>query len=209
MGLEIRLVNIETTNSFTVFYKTGSTLGDINTGFSSYGGVYPASTTQVVVSGVTLYFETQYWFKIVDQVTNNYTIQNIKTHTSSYYVGPTPTPTSSATSTPLPTSTPVSTSSPTSTPSPTSTSVPTPTPTPTYDCGTLTVNLEYIVPTPTPTPTVDPCDGAPAYGTPTGNIQTVDESNCGGSCGGDCCIETEYHDGCYGYYYDYSCQPCP
>jgi len=98
MGLNIRLHNIDLENNFTLFYKTGTTLGSHVSGFSAYsigansGVIYTGSTYRdydvnpIVFTGAT--FNTQYWFKFVytgETTDTGYLIQNIYTHDSIYY----------------------------------------------------------------------------------------------------------------------------
>jgi hypothetical protein len=130
MGLKIRLYNIVSSNSYTVRYKSGTSAWPEydNATFTLYNTGLTASTIEID----NLMFDTQYWFKIIDETSNRYIIKNINTHSSvafpCYDLVPIPTSTPvPPTSTPVPpTSTPVT---PTSTPvTPTSTPVP-PTPT--------------------------------------------------------------------------------
>ena len=157
MGLDIRLHNITAANPFTLSYKTGATLNNALTGFTSYsigsnlsGGRYYTSTTGVTSGTLRNYnthpiiftgasFDTQYWFKMTDSITSGYTIGNIITHECCYYPCGCLTPTSTPTSTP----------------------------TPTADCGTITLNLECIGVTPTPTPTSTPTETPTPTSTPT------------------------------------------
>lgn len=170
MGIHIRLVNLVTTNNFTLSYKTGETLGDVDSGFTTYGGTYAAGTTEVIVSGITINTNTQYWFKIRDVVTDDYTIQNIKTHNLYYFgISPTatPTPTPTMSSTPTPTPTPTLSPTPTSTPTPTASSTPIPTATPTETSTPVPTATPTTVPTSTPTPTVSPTPTKTPTPTPT------------------------------------------
>jgi len=144
MGLNIRLHDIDFVNNFTLFYKTGTTLGSHSDGFTQYSvganesGVY-TTTEPIIFTGAS--FDTQYWFKFIYTGETNdtgYVIQNIHTHESIYYsdcieceVTPTPTPTETPTPTPTETPTPTPTETPTPTPTETPTPTPTETPTPT------------------------------------------------------------------------------
>jgi hypothetical protein len=100
MGLNIRLHNINLKNNFKLSYRIGNTSGDVNTinsGYTNYtigatlsgNTVYPSSdvrdyeTNPIIFTGAT--FNTQYWFKFLDQTTGLYTIENINTHESKYY----------------------------------------------------------------------------------------------------------------------------
>ncbi len=159
MGLVIKLNNIISPNAFTVSYKTGPNPYPLDSGFTSYGGTYSAGTTLVVVSGITINFNSSYWFKITDNVTNRYIIENVETNDPIAYMSCCPIPVATAicyhecyppsnvdadciglTPTPTPTPTPVcdvptdvtaecTTIEPTQTPTPTPTATPTPTPT--------------------------------------------------------------------------------
>jgi len=161
MGLNVRIYNVSSPNPFTLSYKSGDTPGDVSSGFTNYGGTYQSSlvrdyyTNPIIVTGLT--FDTHYWIKIVDIVTNNYIIEDIYTNVKEFYkcfvITPTPTPSNTPTSTPTPTpsNTPTPTSTtipPTPSPSPSSTPTPTPTPTSTPVPPTSTPSS-----TPTPTPT--------------------------------------------------------
>lgn len=128
MGLKIRLYNIVSSNSYTVRYKSGNSAYPENddSSFIFYNSGLTVSNIEID----NLMFDTQYWFKIIDETSNRYIIKNINTHSSvafpCYDLVPTPTNTPTNTSTPTPTST----STPTPTSTPTSTSTPTPTSTP-------------------------------------------------------------------------------
>lgn len=174
MGLNIRLYGINSPKAFTLSYKTGKTAGDdsvIATGYTSYGSLYPASTSRNYTTDPIIFtnasFDTQYWFKLTytgDTGDVNYVIENIFTNEaevydncinycyfpnvgSAVYIAPTPTPS------PTPSPTPncdfsggsaVVVIGPTPTPNPTATpNSPTATPTPTTS------------PTPTPTTNIE------------------------------------------------------
>ncbi len=181
MGLNIRLYGINSPKAFTLSYKTGKTAGDesvIATGYTSYGSLYPNSSSRNYTTDPIIFtnasFDTQYWFKLTytgDTGDVDYIIENIFTNEAEVYdncinycyfpnVGfatfvppPTPTPTSTGTPTPTPTTSPTPTPSPTATPV-----VPTPTPTSTAGPGptaTPTPTATAVVPTPTPTATTE------------------------------------------------------
>ena len=164
MGLVIKLNNIISPNAFTVSYKTGPNPYPLDSGFTSYGGTYGAGTTLVVVSGITINFNSSYWFKITDNVTNRYIIENVETNDQIAYMDCCPQPVgltaycyhscypptiNSITCVGLATPTPTATPTATPTPTPTATATPTPTPTATTEGPTPT-------PTVTPTPTATP-----------------------------------------------------
>lgn len=165
MGLVIRLHDIASPNQFKVYYKQGISPYPMNSGYSLYG-TFSAGTTTVNVSGITINFNSNYWFKIEDQTTGRYIIENIETNDPIAYMDCCPQPvslgavcyhscypptinsiscTGLADPTPTPTSTPTPT--PTATGLPPSTATPTPTPTATLVAATAT---------PTPTPTATP-----------------------------------------------------
>ncbi len=148
MGLVIKLNNIISPNAFTVSYKTGPNPYPLDSGFTSFGGTYSAGTTLVVVSGITINFNSTYWFKITDTVTNRYIIENIETNDPIAYTTCCEVPTGISAVCVIPT---------TPTPTPTAT----PTPTPTIACEVPTDITAYcsdesITPTPTPTATPTP-----------------------------------------------------
>jgi hypothetical protein len=147
MSLNVRLHSIVTTNEFSVYYKSGDTLGNPNSGFTYYNS-YTGGTTGLVISGVTLSLNTKYWIKIVDEVTKKYIIENIYTHESCFYdcfdTTPTPTPTKTSV-TPTPTKTSGLTNTPTPTPTKTiGGTTPTPTQTPTSS-GTCNKIKDLVV----------------------------------------------------------------
>ena len=189
MGLIIEIKNIQVSNNFKLFYKEGRTPGssseqaDLSWG-TQYGSVYPNTTTSIPIEFVsctgttcvgidTNPFGKQYWFKLLDTVTNSYIIENIYIHERVFYESciptPTPTPTITITPTHTPTLTPTLTITPTifvdctftggsasetsSNPTPTPTITPTITPTLTVT-PTLTITpTQTITPTLTITPT--------------------------------------------------------
>ena len=156
MGLVIRLHDIVSPNQFKVYYKQATSPYPMNSGYSLYG-TFAAGLTTVNISGITINFNSNYWFKIEDQVTGRYIIENIETNDpiaymdccpqpiglgavcyhscypptiNSLYCGdvlPTPTPTPTSTPTPTPTGDPTLTPTPTPTATPTATPTPTPT----------------------------------------------------------------------------------
>jgi len=146
MGLKIRLFNIVSNNTYTLRYKSGASAWPEydDTTFILYNTGLTSSTIEID----NLMFDTQYWVKIIDEISNRYIIKNINTHSSDvfpcYDLVPTPTPTPTRTPTPTPTKTPTSTPTKTPTSTPTPTLTPTPTKTPT------------LTPTPTKTPTLTP-----------------------------------------------------
>jgi hypothetical protein len=164
MGLVIRLHDIVSPNQFKVYYKQATSPYPMNSGYSLYG-TFAAGTSTVNISGVTINFNSNYWFKIEDQTTGRYIIENIETNDPIAYMDCCPQPVglgavcyhscypptiNSITCVGLvaPTATPT----PTPTPTPTATAIPptaTPTPTPTATAIPSTA-------TPTPTPTATP-----------------------------------------------------
>jgi len=146
MGLKIRLFNIISSNTYTLRYKSGASAWPEydDTTFTLYNTGLTSSTIEID----NLMFNTQYWFKIIDEISNRYIIKNINTHSSEsfpcYDLVPIPT------STPLPTSTSIP---PTNTP--TSTSIP-PTNTPTSTSIPPTNTIVLPTPTNTETPTITP-----------------------------------------------------
>ena len=89
MGLKVRLKNIESVNGFKVYYKEGRTPGqNQTTGFVQYLSVFPSSTTTITIDIEDIVpnpYGKQIWFKIVDNVTQNYIIENIYIHENEYY----------------------------------------------------------------------------------------------------------------------------
>ena len=188
MGLVIRLHDIVSPNQFKVYYKQATSPYPMNSGYSLYG-TFSAGTTTVNVSGITINFNSNYWFKIEDQSTGRYIIENIETNDPIAYMDCCPQPvslgavcyhscypptinsiscTGLADPTPTPTPTPTSapaTATPTPTPTPTSPpSTATPTPTPTDVPGVTATATPTPTPTATPTPyylLLSRCDSAP------------------------------------------------
>lgn len=166
MGVIIEIKNIVSPNNFKLFYKEGRTPGSVSeqespTWGTQYGEIYMGGTTSINVE-VDNPYGKQYWFKMLDIVTNSYIIENIYIHELDFYTKcftPTPTITPTFTPTLTPTFTPTvtivadctfnggSASQTFNTPTPTPTLTPTITP-------TFTLTPTYtITPTFTPTPT--------------------------------------------------------
>jgi len=132
MSLYIRLHNIISPNNFSLYYKSGESVGNPNSGFTYYNS-YTGGTTGLVISGATFSFNTKYWIKIVDDVTKKYIIENIYTHESCFY------DCFDVTQTPTPTQTPTIPSTQTQTPTQT------PTPTPTKATVDSCVQVSYVL----------------------------------------------------------------
>ncbi len=155
MSLVIKLKNIVSPNPFTVSYKSGITPYPLDSGFTSYGGTYSAGTTFVNISGVTLNFNTTYWFKITDTVTNRYIIENIETNDPIAYTNCCPQPEDiNAVCVSIICNPPTGVSAicsdgvtPTPTPTPTATPICNP------PTGVSAICSDGVTPTPTPTPT--------------------------------------------------------
>jgi len=177
MGLVIEIKNIVSPNNFKLFYQNGRTPGSVSeqenpTWGAQYGSVFAGGT-----SSITIDFDVevdpnpygkQYWFKILDTVTNSYIIENIYIHELDFYTKCfTPTPTVTPTYTPICNfsgGSAISNLTPTPTITPTHTPIcnfsggsavqtnTTPTPTPTIT-PTFTITPTY---TPTITPTGEP-----------------------------------------------------
>lgn len=173
MGLVIRLHDIVSPNQFKVYYKQATSPYPMNSGYSLYG-TFAEGITTVNISGITINFNSNYWFKIEDQVTGRYIIENIETNDPIAYMDCCPQPiglgavcyhscypptiNSLYCGDVLPTPTPTPTSTPTPTPTPTGAPTLTPTPTPTLTGPTAT---------PTPTPTSTPTSTPTVTPTPT------------------------------------------
>jgi hypothetical protein len=135
MGISIRLINISGTTSYSVGYST-SPYGPFTTALTG-------TTSTATISGAPFEFDTQYYIKLTNLVTNRYIIENIYIHDSKAYplydtidfdlsavcVPPPLTPTATPTQTRTPTPTPTLTASigltPTATPTLTLTQTPT------------------------------------------------------------------------------------
>lgn len=78
MGLNVIVYNIDAENNYKVEYRKSG-----YTGSYTYAGTYLQSTTALTLTN--LEFDTCYYIKITDVVTNQYVIQTIKTHDSKYY----------------------------------------------------------------------------------------------------------------------------
>jgi hypothetical protein len=176
MGLVIRLHDIVSPNQFKVYYKQATSPYPMNSGYSLYG-TFAAGTSTVNISGVTINFNSNYWFKIEDQTTGRYIIENIETNDPIAYMDCCPQPVGLGAvcyhscypptinsiscvglADPTPTPTPTPTSTPTPTPTATlvaPTATPTPTPTSTLPGPTATPTPTPTS-TPTPTPTITP-----------------------------------------------------
>jgi hypothetical protein len=160
MGVSIRLINISGSTSYSVAYSTSP--------YGSFTTALTGTTSTATISGAPFEFDTQYYIKLTDLVTNRYIIENIYIHDSKAYpfydtidfdlsascvppaVTPTATPTLTLTSTPTQTLTASIGLTSTPTPTLTLTKTPTQTPTPTTSlaeplpgCGD-TVSGTYI-----------------------------------------------------------------
>ena len=188
MGLNIRLYGINSPKAFTLSYKIGKTAGNesvIATGYTSYGSLYPASSSRNYTNDPIIFpdasFDTQYWFKLTytgDTGDVNYYIQNIFTNEAEVYdncinccyfpnvgtasfVHP-PTATPAATPIPTPSATPAATPIPT--PSATPGATPNPTATATAPAPTATATATAPAPTASataPAPTASATAPAP------------------------------------------------
>ena len=147
MGVIIEIKNIVSPNNFKLFYQEGRTPGSVSeqespTWGSQYGEIYMGGTTSINVE-VDNPYGKQYWFKMLDIVTNSYIIENIYIHELDFYTKCfTPTPTITPTFTPTLT--------------PTLTPTFTPTITIVADCTFSGGSALQTNETPTPTPTLTP-----------------------------------------------------
>lgn len=101
MGLVIRLHGINCENDFTLSHCKGDNPMKIL--FNNYEGiigVYDSNVTEINVTNTVFEYDTQYWFKIRDNVTQKWVIKNIFTNKSSNFhdciicdINPNPTPT--------------------------------------------------------------------------------------------------------------------
>jgi hypothetical protein len=82
MGVVLRLHDISIKNDYYVYYKESLTLGDENNGFVKYGNLIKKENNNIILSGITFNFNSNYWIKIVDSVTKDYVIKNIAIHES-------------------------------------------------------------------------------------------------------------------------------
>ena len=135
MGVSIRLINISGSTSYSVAYSTSP--------YGSFTTALTGTTSTATISGAPFEFDTQYYIRLTDLVTNRYIIENIYIHDSKAYplydtidfdlsascVPPPLTPTATPTATPTLTLT--ASIGLTSTPTPTLTLTKTPTLTPT------------------------------------------------------------------------------
>lgn len=95
MGLVIRIYDIASPNDFTVSIKKGDTAYPLDSGYYPCGDtVYSGGTEMITISGYTIppgskytaiLFDSQYWIKITDTVTDRYIIENIKTDNQSAF----------------------------------------------------------------------------------------------------------------------------
>lgn len=172
MGLVIKIKNIVSPNSFKLFYQEGRTPGSSSEQLSldwgtQIGGIYSGGTSEILVDlNNQQPYGKQYWFKILDIVTNSFIIENIYVHERELYdfICATPTPTPTITLTPTLTITPTFNAICTftggsafvgATPTPTPTITQTITPTLSVVC-TFTGGSAVVEIQPTPTPTVTP-----------------------------------------------------
>lgn len=108
MGLVIKIKNIVSPNSFKLFYQEGRTPGSSSEQLSpswgvQIGGTYSGGTGEILVDiNNQQPYGKQYWFKILDVVTNSFIIENIYVHEKEFYdfICATPTPTPTITLTP-------------------------------------------------------------------------------------------------------------
>lgn len=84
--LKINIDNIRSQNDFIVSYKSGNSVGNVNTDFIPYGATYPGGTTEIVMSGLDLKYGEQYWIKIEDLVNGSFIIENIYIHENNYFI---------------------------------------------------------------------------------------------------------------------------
>jgi hypothetical protein len=82
MGVVLRLHDISINNDYYVYYKESLTLGDESKGFVKYGDLFKKDNNIIILSGITFNFNSNYWVKIVDSVTNDYVIKNVLIHES-------------------------------------------------------------------------------------------------------------------------------
>jgi hypothetical protein len=110
MALIIELKDINFQNNFRVYYKINNTPGP-NThidGYTLLNGTYTPQTNLLNINILNIDnnpYGKQFWFKLLDLVTNRYIIKNIFIHDKIFYdtiCEPQPTPT--PTNTPTPTS---------------------------------------------------------------------------------------------------------
>jgi hypothetical protein len=156
MAISLRLTNITCPNPFTLGYSTSP--------YGTFTNVSYSGSTSTVIIAHSFEFDTQYFIKLTDSVTNRYIIENIYIHDSKAFpcydtidfdlsaqcvTTPTPTITPTLTVTPTETLTPTLTVTPTPTVTSTAVVQPTPTPTP-----TPTETSAPPTPTPTSTPTM-------------------------------------------------------
>jgi hypothetical protein len=176
MAISLRLTNITCPNPFTLGYSTSP--------YGTFTNVSYSGSTPTVIIAHSFEFDTQYFIKLTDSVTNRYIIENIYIHDSKAF------PcydtidfdlSAQCVTTPEPTTTPTITPTKSVTPTPTPTITLTQTITP-----TLTITAE-VQPTQTPTPTLTitltptsnciSCDG---YVNNTFDVQEIDYQSCDG-----------------------------
>jgi hypothetical protein len=169
MGLVIEIKNIVSPNNFKLFYQNGRTPGSVSeqenpTWGTQYGSVFAGGTTSITIDFDIEVdpnpYGKQYWFKILDTVTNSYIIENIYIHELDFYTKCfTPTPTVTPTYTPICN---FSGGSAISSLTPTPTITPTYTPNCQFSGGSALQTLATPTPTitativATPTPTITP-----------------------------------------------------
>lgn len=166
MGVVIEIKNIVSPNNFKLFYQEGRTPGSVSeqenpTWGNQYGGVYSGGTSSISIDFDAEIdpnpYGKQYWFKLLDVVTDSYVIENVYVHELDFYTKCfTPTPTITPTFTPTLTPTLTLAADCTFTGGSALTgSTPTPTPTITItpNCQFSGGSAEQTTTTPTPTPT--------------------------------------------------------
>lgn len=82
MGLVIRVHNINFENDFYIKYKESETIDDEINGFIDYNGIYSKDTDVIILSGISINYNTNYWLKLIDSKTGEYVIKNIITDDS-------------------------------------------------------------------------------------------------------------------------------
>ena len=110
MGVVIEIKNIVSPNNFKLFYQEGRTPGSVSeqenpTWGNQYGGVYSGGTSSISIDFDAEIdpnpYGKQYWFKLLDVVTDSYVIENVYVHELDFYTKCfTPTPTITPTFTP-------------------------------------------------------------------------------------------------------------
>ena len=90
MGLVVRLYEIVSPHDFRIYIKESETPYPLDTGYIRYHGAYSGGTTQIELSDPKEYhfeFNTQYWIKIVDTITNRYINENVYIHDQVAFAG--------------------------------------------------------------------------------------------------------------------------